>query len=49
MIGHLILRFYVFNNLDLLKKYHEWHKKLVNTNGETYPRMGSGYLQIKEF
>ena len=23
--------------MDLLKEYHEWHKKLVNTNGETVP------------
>ena len=29
--------FLCFNNLDLLKKYHEWHKKLVNTNGEHIP------------
>tara|TARA_R110002012_G_scaffold70085_1_gene180859 strand:- start:154 stop:1125 length:972 start_codon:yes stop_codon:yes gene_type:complete len=29
--------FLCFNNMDLLKKYHEWHKKLVNTNGEKVP------------
>ena len=29
--------FLCFNNMDLLKEYHEWHKKLVNTNGETVP------------
>ena len=26
-----------FNNPDVIKKYHEWHKKLVTTNGEHIP------------
>ena len=29
--------FLCFNNMDLLKEYHEWHKKLVTTNGENIP------------
>ncbi len=29
--------FLCFNNIDLLKEYHEWHKKLVTTNGEDIP------------
>ena len=27
--------FLLFNNLDLLKKYHAWHKHLVSTHGKT--------------
>ena len=26
-----------FNNADIIKEYHEWHKKLVTTNGEEIP------------
>ena len=29
--------FLCFNNMKMLKEYHEWHKKLVNTNGEKVP------------
>lgn len=29
--------FLCFNNIKLLKEYHEWHKKLVTTNGENIP------------
>ncbi len=29
--------FLCFNNMDLLQEYHEWHKKLVTTNGENIP------------
>tara|TARA_B100000780_G_scaffold49221_1_gene30515 strand:- start:4459 stop:5427 length:969 start_codon:yes stop_codon:yes gene_type:complete len=29
--------FLQFNNLDILKEYHEWHKKLVDTKGEHIP------------
>ena len=29
--------FLCFNNLNLLKKYHNWHKKLVTTNAENIP------------
>jgi len=29
--------FLCFNNLDLLKPYHDWHKKLVTTNNENIP------------
>ena len=29
--------FLCFNNLDLLTQYHDWHKKLVTTNGENIP------------
>jgi hypothetical protein len=29
--------FMVFNNLKLLRKYTEWHKKLVTTNGVSVP------------
>ena len=29
--------FLCFNNMDLLKEYHELHKKLVTTNGENIP------------
>ena len=29
--------FLQFNNIELLKEYHEWHKKLVTTNGEHVP------------
>ena len=29
--------FLQFNNRDIIKKYHEWHKKLVTTNGEEIP------------
>jgi len=29
--------FLCFNNLDLLKQYHDWHKKLVTTNSEYIP------------
>jgi len=29
--------FLCFNNMELLKEYHEWHKKLVTTNGENIP------------
>ena len=26
-----------FNNPDIIKEYHQWHKKLVTTNGEDIP------------
>ena len=29
--------FLCINNMDLLKQYHTWHKKLVTTNGEHIP------------
>ena len=29
--------FLLFNNLKIVKEYHDWHKKLVNTNGEEVP------------
>ncbi len=29
--------FLCINNMDLLKQYHTWHKKLVTTNGEHVP------------
>jgi hypothetical protein len=29
--------FLLINNFELLKEYHNWHKKLVNTNGEEIP------------
>ena len=29
--------FLCFNNMKMLKEYHEWHKKLVTTNGENIP------------
>ena len=29
--------FLQFNNRDIIKEYHEWHKKLVTTNGEEIP------------
>ena len=29
--------FLCFNNMDLLKEYHKWHKHLVTTNGEYIP------------
>lgn len=29
--------FLLFNNLDVVKHYHDWHKKLVNTNGAHVP------------
>ena len=29
--------FLYFKNLNLLREYHDWHKKLVNTNGEEVP------------
>jgi hypothetical protein len=29
--------FLCFNNIELLKEYHQWHKKLVTTNGENIP------------
>jgi len=29
--------FLCFNNMDLLKEYHKWHKQLVTTNGEYIP------------
>ena len=29
--------FLLFNNLELLEKYHKWHKKLVTTNADNIP------------
>ena len=29
--------FLQFNNIDILKQYNDWHKKLVTTNGEEIP------------
>jgi hypothetical protein len=29
--------FLVFNNLKILREYHDWHRKLVNTNGSDTP------------
>ena len=29
--------FLCFNNMDLLKQYHNWHKKLVTTNADNIP------------
>ena len=29
--------FLQFNNIKILREYHEWHKKLVTTNGEDIP------------
>ena len=28
--------FLCFNNIELLQKYHKWHKKLVTTNVRLY-------------
>lgn len=29
--------FLLFNNLKIVREYHDWHKKLVSTNGEEIP------------